>query len=80
MPTISSEGQIFIPKSVRDVLSIFPGDEVDFQISGNQVFLCKKKHRKKSFRKYFGYLSNLQGANSDKIIEELRGKPDDIST
>jgi AbrB family looped-hinge helix DNA binding protein len=51
MPTISSEGQIFIPKSVRDVLSIFPGDEVDFQISGNQVFLCKKKHRKKSFRK-----------------------------
>jgi len=43
MPTISSEGQIFIPKSVRDVLSIFPGDEVDFRISGNQVFLCKKK-------------------------------------
>ena len=78
MPTISSEGQILIPRSVRDVLSISPGDEVDFQISGNQVFLCKKKHRKKSFRKYFGYLSNLQGANSDKIIEKLRGKPDDI--
>ncbi len=74
MPIISSEGQILIPKSVRDVLSISFGDEVDFQISGNQVFLCKKKHKKKSFRKYFGYLSNLQGANSDKIIEELRGK------
>ena len=80
MPTIFSEGQIFIPKSVRDVLSVFPGDEVDFQVSGKQVFLCKKKDRKKSFRKYFGYLSNLQGANSDKIIEELRGKPDDISS
>lgn len=80
MPTLSPEGQIFIPKSVRDVLSIFTGDEVDFQISGNQVFLCKKKYRKKSFRKYIGYLSNLQGANSDKIIEELRGKSDDISS
>ena len=31
----------------------------------------QKKDRKKSFRKYFGYLSNLQEANSDKIIEEL---------
>ncbi len=79
MPTISSEGQIVIPKSVRDVLSISPGDEVDFKISGNQVFLCKKKHRKKSFRKYFGYLSNLQGASSDKIVDELRGKYSDIS-
>ena len=47
MPTISSEGQIFIPKFIRDVLSFFPGDEVDFQISDNQVFLSKKKHRKK---------------------------------
>ncbi|MCD6271323.1 MAG: AbrB/MazE/SpoVT family DNA-binding domain-containing protein [Deltaproteobacteria bacterium] len=80
MPIISSEGQILIPKFVRDVLSISSGDEVDFQISGNQVFLCKKKHKKKSFRKYFGYLSNLQGANPDKIIEELRGKSDDISS
>ena len=80
MPIISSEGQILIPKFVRDVLSISSGDEVDFQISGNQVFLCKKKHKKKSFRKYFGYLSNLQGTNPDKIIEELRGKSDDISS
>jgi AbrB family looped-hinge helix DNA binding protein len=80
MPTISSEGQIVIPKSIRDVLSISPGDEVDFQISGNKVFLCKKKPIKKSFRKYFGYLSNLQGANTDKIVENLRGKPDDIGS
>ncbi|MCD6184426.1 MAG: AbrB/MazE/SpoVT family DNA-binding domain-containing protein [Deltaproteobacteria bacterium] len=43
MPTISYEGQILIPKSVRDVLNISPGDEVNFQISDNQVFLCKKK-------------------------------------
>ena len=46
MPIISSNGQILIPKFVRDVLSISFGDEVDFQISGNQVFLCKKKHKK----------------------------------
>ena len=80
MPTIFSEGQISIPKTVLDMLSVSPGDELDFQISGNKVFLCKKKQEKKIFRKYFGYLSSLQGTSPDKIIEGLRGKTDDISS
>ena len=80
MPTISPEGQIPIPKSVRDFLSIAPGDEVDFQIAGDRVFMFKKAQRKSPFRNYLGYLSNLHGNNSDAIIEELRGKIDDIGS
>jgi AbrB family looped-hinge helix DNA binding protein len=53
MPIISSEGQILIPKFVRDVLSVSSGDEVDFQISGNKVFLCKKNIKKNLFANIF---------------------------
>jgi len=80
MPTISPEGQIPIPKSVRDFLSIAPGDEVDFQIAGDRVFMFKKAQRKRPFRNYLGYLSNLQGTNPDVIIEKLRGKICDIGS
>ena len=80
MPTISQEGQVSVPKSVQDFLSIAPGDEVDFQITGDRVLLFKKSKRKNFFRKYLGYLSNLHGTNSDAIIEQLRGHFDDISS
>jgi len=80
MPTISPEGQIPVPKSVRNFLSIVPGDEVDFQIAGDRVFIFKKAKRKRPFRSYLGYLSNLRGTNSDEIIKELRGQIDDIGS
>jgi AbrB family looped-hinge helix DNA binding protein len=82
MPKISPRGKISVPKSIRDFLSITPGDEVDFQIAGDRVFLFKKaqRNRKNSFRNYLGYLSNLHGTDSDVIIEELRGQFDDIGS
>ena len=82
MPKVSQRGKISVPKSIRDYLSIAPGDEVDFQIAGDRVFLLKKARRnlKNSFRNYLGYLSDMHGTNPDSIVEELRGQFDDISS
>jgi antitoxin PrlF len=37
MATITSKGQVTIPKEIRDVLGVHPGDAVDFAIQNGQV-------------------------------------------
>jgi len=37
--TISSKGQISIPKSIRDRLNLKPGTQVDIEIHGEQVVM-----------------------------------------
>ena len=37
--TITSKGQTTIPKEIREVLHLQPGDRVDFVMDGNRVYL-----------------------------------------
>jgi antitoxin PrlF len=37
MATITSKGQVTIPKEIRDLLGVHPGDAVDFAIQNGQV-------------------------------------------
>lgn len=36
---MSSKGQLMIPKSIRNALSLKPGSEVDLKLVGNKVIL-----------------------------------------
>ena len=41
MPTsmLSPEGRVSIPDSVRDILNLKPGDQVEFVIDGNRIVM-----------------------------------------
>jgi AbrB family looped-hinge helix DNA binding protein len=43
---ITSKGQVTIPQIIREKMALFPNTEVDFNISGNKVFLQKVGSRK----------------------------------
>jgi AbrB family looped-hinge helix DNA binding protein len=36
---LTSKGQVTIPKPIRQLLKVQPGDRVDFVVDGDQVFL-----------------------------------------
>lgn len=43
---IGAKGQVVIPKRIRDVLGIEPGDEVVFEISGHGVLIESARARR----------------------------------
>lgn len=40
---ISSKGQITLPKRIRQVLGVGPGEEVEFEVRGNEVLLRPRR-------------------------------------
>ena len=42
MPTLTSKGQVTIPKDIRELLGIEPGDSVDFAEQNGQVVVRSK--------------------------------------
>ncbi len=72
MSKVSIKGQITIPKEVRDMLGIHPGDEVEFEKDNGEVKIIKKTDST-IFDEYVGYLGKRK---TDKIIDELRGETD----
>jgi len=51
--TITSKGQITIPKKIREKLGLKPGDKLDFEVEDNRSIYIK---RKKSIDEAFGML------------------------
>jgi AbrB family looped-hinge helix DNA binding protein len=43
---ITSKGQVTIPQTIREKMALFPNTEVDFNISGDKVFLKKVGSRR----------------------------------
>ncbi|MGA1868332.1 MAG: AbrB/MazE/SpoVT family DNA-binding domain-containing protein [bacterium] len=81
MPKVTQKGQVTIPIHIRKMLKIEIGDEVTFQQDGKKIILIKnKKSSIKNIKNYIGFLSHLQGKDSDDIINELRGTEDDFSS
>ena len=70
MPRVSEKGQVTIPKKVRDILGIHPGDEVDFKKDNGDIKLYKKTDSK-VFDEFVGYLGK---GSTDEVMKELRGK------
>jgi antitoxin PrlF len=70
--TISSKGQITVPKVVRDRLGLRPGARVDFELTADGV-LMRKGHRGgiRAVDRVLGILKRR--ASTDALIDEMRG-------
>ncbi len=72
--TVTSKGQITIPKRVRDLLGIKPGSLVDFERSEDgRIVLVKvgKKQRSSRFSRLRGHAG--KGLSTDEIMAMTRG-------
>jgi antitoxin PrlF len=75
--TVTSKGQVTIPKSVRDHLGIGPGSKVDFRRSADGGILIEKAdgpQRPSRFARLRG--SAGPGMTTDEIMALLRGDPE----
>ena len=68
MPNLTQKSQVTVPKQVRIVLGLKPGDEVDFNLEKGKV-IVQKKHKKLPFEKWRGYLGRFK---TYKLMEEIR--------
>jgi antitoxin PrlF len=73
--TVTSKGQVTIPKRVRDLLGIGPGSEVDFQRAPDgRIVLVKveKKARPTRFARLRGHAG--KGLSTAEIMAMTRGE------
>lgn len=70
---ITSKGQTTIPKSIRDMLDINDGDEVVFEIKGNEVIIRKKELSSymESLIKNMRIHQRLTGTDWEPVINRL---------
>ena len=70
---LTVKGQVTIPKDVRELLGLWPGDEIEF-VEERGVIRVQKRVSTSPFRKYRGYLRQLAGHDPDELIEQMRGR------
>ena len=73
--TVTSKGQVTIPKPVRDLLGIGPGSRVDFQRTADGSVVLLRADRKQStsrFTKLRGHAG--KGLDTDAIMALTRGE------
>ncbi|MEK6848867.1 MAG: AbrB/MazE/SpoVT family DNA-binding domain-containing protein [Nanoarchaeota archaeon] len=68
MATLTQKSQVTIPKTVRGVLGISPGDEIEFVIK-NKVIRLQKKKKLDAIEKYRGILGH---GRTIEIMGDLR--------
>jgi AbrB family looped-hinge helix DNA binding protein len=74
MATVTSKGQITIPKSVRVALGLAPGSQVDFSLGEGEVVL-RKRVSPEALSRWQGYLRDRLPAGSvDEFVDMLRGE------
>ncbi|MGI8553894.1 MAG: AbrB/MazE/SpoVT family DNA-binding domain-containing protein [Dehalococcoidia bacterium] len=74
MPTVTSKGQITIPKEVREALGLMPGSKVEFTIT-DQGVLLHRRIPEEAFDRWRGYLRGKLPTDSvDELMEMLRGE------
>jgi antitoxin PrlF len=74
--TVTQNGQITLPKAVRDHLGLTPGSQVDFrQTADGSVVLLRADHASQidRFEKLRGHAG--AGQNTDAIMASTRGEP-----
>ena len=79
--TLTTKGQITIPKHIRDALSLKPGCKLIFDVNDGRVFLrkpgCGEKHRPDRFDRARGAAEIKWFGTTDEYMEFLRGYSDD---
>lgn len=70
--TISSKGQITVPKAVRDKLGLRPGVRVEFELTPEGALLRKGARRGvRAVDRVLGILK--RDASTDSLIDDMRG-------
>ena len=70
--TISSKGQITVPKAVRDKLGLRAGARVDFELTAGGVLLRKgQRSATRSVDRVLGILK--RETSTDALIADMRG-------
>jgi len=75
MSSVTTKGQVTIPKPVRDRLGVKPGDEIKFDLTAaGQVVISKR--RSKPARSRFAALRGRagKGLSTDQIMALTRGE------
>lgn len=75
--TVTSKGQVTIPKLVRDDLGIGPGSKVDFRRAADGNYVIEKADGTRPlprFEKLIGVAG--PGLSTDELMELLRGGPE----
>jgi antitoxin PrlF len=76
MATVTSKGQVTIPKAMRDALGIRPGVQVEFELEDSRIIVTKHVPED-ALRKWRGYLrGKTPFATVDEMMEALRGERD----
>lgn len=73
--TVTSKGQVTIPKAVRDLLGIEPGTEVEFRRTDDGVVVLERadtRPGKSRFEKLRGRAG--PGMSTDELMALLRGE------
>lgn len=70
---VAANGQVVVPKELRDLLSLKGGDSIVFFAEESETGLIKIMLRKPtpSFAKLFGIFSDLQGRPVKEILKEI---------
>jgi len=71
--TVTSKGQITLPKQVRQALGIEPGSQVEFEVQGG-VAVMRKRLSPKAIERWRGYLraGEAETRTSDDVVADLR--------
>ena len=69
--TISSKGQITVPKGVRDRLGLRTGTTVEFELVDEGVLLRKGHKGTRPVDRVRGIL--VRGRSTDQLIDDMRG-------
>jgi len=69
---MSSQGQVTVPKAVREMLALQPGDEVEFDIQGPRVVL-RKATSGIDWDRAYGII-DFHGRSTEEIMAEIRPK------
>ena len=75
--TVTSKGQVTIPKSVRDHLGVGPGSQADFRRTDDGGIVIEKADGPRPpsrFAKFRG--SAGPGMSTDELMALLRGEPE----
>lgn len=70
--TMTSKGQVTIPKAIREQLGLKPGDRVEFQSTEHGISVRRASQRS-VFDRWIGALAHLRGRDTDELLDEMRG-------
>ena len=74
--TLTSKGQVTIPKPVRDFLGIVPGTQVDFHRAADGTVVLTRADRKQPASRFARLRGHAgQGLDTEAILALTRGEP-----